>query len=294
VVFSHGYGHSSYSWQEHARRAAAELGVIAVAMDGRGLHILDTEKKPGIPNTAGWPVQQAAEDGIAAAQMFEAACPTATTIVNYGVSLGGNTSGIMAAAGAKRADGTTPLFDWWVDIEGVNNLIETYMEARAASPSAAADIEEQTGGPIESNRDAFTARTNVLRAADMKAAGLKGVVLVQGVDDGLVPYNQSQEMFHALSAVGIPAQYFTVTLKSDESERETTGTGIVGSRIDPAYRSPLAGHTSEMSTTHIVSVTGFERLDAIFAGAPPACTRLYWVDGQVGGAPAADDPRYAC
>ncbi|MDQ1443583.1 MAG: hypothetical protein QOI20_47 [Acidimicrobiaceae bacterium] len=287
VVFSHGYGHSSYSWQQHVARVARDLHVVTIAMDGRDLHILSTEKAPGIPNTAGWPVTSAAADGITAAKLFQAACPTIGTIVNYGVSLGGNTSGIMAASGATRIDGT-PLFDWWVDIEGVNNLIETYFEARGASPAAQADIEEETGGSFESDPAPFQARTNVLHTQDMKAAGLKGVVLVQGVDDGLVPYNQSQEMFDALNAVGIPTQYFTVTLKSDQSEAETTLSGTVGKKVDPSYRSPLAGHTSEMSTTHIVSLTGFDRLDAIFAGHPPACTRLAVVDGQVGSTPNVD------
>lgn len=287
VVFSHGYGHSSFSWQEHAARVARTLNVVAVAMDGRGLTFLETEKRPGIPNTAGWPVRTGAEDGIAAAQRFEAACPTVDTIVNYGVSMGGNTSGIMAAAGATRADGS-PLFDWWIDVEGVNNLAETYLEARLASAGATRDIEAETGGPIDQRPDEFTSRTNVLRADDMKAAGLKGVVLVHGVDDGLVPHNQSQEMFAALTAIGIPAQFFVVTLKSDESERETTATAIVLNHVDGNYRSPLAGHASEMSTTHIVSVTGFERLDAIFGGAPPACTRLVVTDGQAGSTPMPD------
>jgi hypothetical protein len=209
------------------------------------------------------------------------------------VSLGGNTSGLIAAAGATRADGS-PMFDWWVDIEGVNNVMETYMEARAASPSAAADIEEETGGSIDEKPEEFQARTNILRVADMKAAGLKGVVLVQGVDDGLVPYNQSQEMFDALAAGGIPAQYFTVTLKDDTSEKETTLSGAVVGSADRTYVSPLAGHTSELSTTHIVSTTGFARLNAIFGGHPPECTRLFWVDGQAGGAPDPADPAYAC
>jgi len=284
VVFSHGYGHSSLSWQEHAARVARTLNVIAVAMDGRGLTILPTEKRPGIPNTAGWPVKTAAEDGIAAAKLFEAACPTVDTIVNYGVSLGGNTSGIMAAAGATRADGS-PLFDWWVDVEGVNNLIETYLAARAVDPTARAAIEAETGGPIESEQDGFTSRTNVLNVEAMKAAGLKGVVLVHGVDDGLVPINQSQELFAALTAAEIPTQFFVVTLKSDESERETSGTGRVFNNVDSSYRSPFAGHASEMSTTHIVGVTGFERLDAIFAGQPPACTRVVVNDGQAGSTP---------
>jgi hypothetical protein len=47
-----------------------------------------------------------------------------------------------------------------------------------------------------------------------------------------------------------------------------------------------------LSSTNLVSQSGFERLDAIFAGRPPACTRVFWVDGQRGGAPAADDPAH--
>lgn len=304
VVFSHGSGHSSYSWKHHLTRVAAELNVITIAVDGRGLIFNGGYKADGVtPDTDGWPVEAQAEDGIAAAKRFEAACPTATTIVNYGVSMGGNASGIIAASSEERSDGVTPLFDWWVDIEGVNNLIETYFEARAAAPSSALEIEAETGGPIETVGPApFIERTNVLRVNDMKAAGLKGVVLVHGVDDGLVPNNQSTEMFAALNAAGIPAQFFVVTLKDDDTlanDRDTTGTGYVGKPVmvgalGEEYNSPIAGHASEMSTTHIVGMTGFERLNAIFDGAPPECSRLYWVDGQLGGAPDADDPAYAC
>jgi cephalosporin-C deacetylase-like acetyl esterase len=91
VVFSHGHGHSSYSWQEHVARTARELGVIAVAMDGRDL-VLDWNnlKAPGIPSSDGWSVKSAAEDGIAAAQLFEAACPTVHTIVNFRWDHGGH------------------------------------------------------------------------------------------------------------------------------------------------------------------------------------------------------------
>jgi acetyl esterase/lipase len=287
VVFSHGYGHSSYSWQHHLRRVANELGVIAIAMDYRGLRFVGM-KGNGVPDTRGWPVQAGAEDGIAAAQYFQRNCPMATTIVDYGVSMGGNASGIIAATPAKRADGKTPLFDYWIDIEGATSVIETYLTARAIVPgnatgkNAAEDIERETGGPLEANGDAYRVRNVVTRAPDIKAAGIRGVVLVQGVDDGLVPYNQSQEMRTALQAVGVPTQYFSVTQKSEQSERETTLSGAVAGAVRPDYRSPFSGHTSEMSTTHIVSVTGFERLTAIFNGVTPTCTKEYMVDGQEG------------
>jgi acetyl esterase/lipase len=295
VVFSHGYGHSSYSWQEHLRRTAAELDVIAVAMDYRGITFLSTEKAPGIPDTRGWNVSAGAEDGIAAAQYFEDECNITGTIVNYGVSMGGNTSGLMAAAGATRSTGD-PLFDYWIDIEGANAVAETYTGARILAPfnafaaNAQTDIEAEMGGTFEARTSTYLEWSNITRADDMKAAGLKGVVLVHGVDDGLVTYDQSVTMRALLNAAGIPTHMFTVTLKSPESERETTATGYIGGAIDPTYRSPLAGHASEMSTTHIVSVLGFERLAAIYAGTKPDCTREYVVDGELGQLPPADIP----
>lgn len=291
VVFSHGYGHSSKSWLHHLRRVANELDVITVAMDYRGITILTTEKAPGIPDTQGWDVTKGAEDGIAAAQYFEDHCEL-DTIVNYGVSMGGNTSGLMAATDVRRGNGD-PLFDYWIDIEGAANVTETYTGARILAPfnafaaQAQSDIETEMGGTFEQQPATYLEKSVVTRTPDMKRAGLKGVVLVHGVDDGLVTYDQSVQMRAALRAVGIPTQMFTVVLKSDESEAETTLTGYLGTQLDPDYRSPLAGHASEMSTTHIVSVTGFQRLAAIYNGDVPTCTHESVVDGQLGTPPPA-------
>jgi pimeloyl-ACP methyl ester carboxylesterase len=287
VVFSHGYGHSSYSWQHHLRRVAAELDVIAVAMDYRGITFLSTEKAPGIPDTRGWNVSAGAEDGIAAAQYFESNCNTIDTIVNYGVSMGGNTSGLMAAADADRSDGS-PLFDYWIDIEGAANVTETYTGARILAPvnafaaGAQADIEAEMGGTFEQRPLTYLNESVVTRVADMRASGLKGVILVHGVDDGLVTHDQSVQMRAALNVVGIPTQMFTVALRDAQSERETTLTGYLGNELDPNYTSPLVGHASEMSTTHLVSVTGFQRLTALFGGQTPDCLREHVVDGQLG------------
>lgn len=287
VVFSHGYGHSSYSWQHHLRRVAAELDVIAVAMDYRGLTFLSSEKAPGIPDTRGWNVSAGAEDGIAAAKHFEGSCNTIDTIVNYGVSMGANTAGLMAAAGATRTGGA-PLFDYWIDIEGAVNVSETYTGARILAPfnafaaQAQTDIEAEMGGTFETRTATYLERSVVTRVGDMKAAGLKGVVLVHGIDDGLVTHDQSVQMRALLNGVGIPTQMFTVALRDAQSERETTLTGYVGGQLDPNYTSPLVGHASEMSTTHLVSVTGFQRLTALFGGQAPDCTREHLVDGQLG------------
>jgi hypothetical protein len=275
VVFSHGYGHSSYSWQDHLRRVSEQLDVITVAMDYRGLTFLPGELAPGIPETRGWPVRKGAEDGIAAAQWFAASCRTARTIVNFGVSMGGNTSGLIAATSAARPGRPgIPLFDYWIDVEGATNVSETYLEARALAGSgnafavqAQADIEQEMGGTIEQQPAQYREETVVTRAADIAAAGVKGVTLVHATNDGLVGTDESQEMRTALEAVGVPTQLYQVIGRGG-CEDDTALTGYAGQRTG------LAGHASETSTTQPVMRTAFDRLQAIFAhpSDPPTST----------------------
>lgn len=284
VVFAHGYGHTAESWRAHLGRVADKLGVITVAMNYRGQ--IDTPAWPR-PTSRGWQVQEGAEDSIQAAQVFERMCPMAKTIVMYGVSMGGNTAGLAVAAGAKRRSGQ-PLFDYLFDIEGAVNVTETYFEARGLAASgnefavnAVEDIEREMGGPFESKSDTYLERTVVNRVDDIKAAGLKGVVMVHGVDDGLVGYNQSPEFLLRLRAAGIPVDFWTAVTRGEKSESGTTLDGYVTSFI-PGFESPFAGHASEVSETHIVGMAGFERLTALFAkNERPAC-RTGVLDGTTG------------
>lgn len=119
---------------------------------------------------------------------------------------------------------------------------------------------------------------------DIEASGIKGVVVVHGVDDGLVPYNQGREMATLLANSGIDTDMYTVGRKSPESESETTASGHVMSNVDPNYRSPLAGHASEKSKTHIVMVTAFERLWSLVDDGqePGGPYREFFVDGEAG------------
>ena len=284
VVFSHGYGHTSASWEHHLRNAANDLGVIAVAMDYRKTEIFPREGD--VPTSRGWRVAEGAADGIAAAQQFEAACPGLGKIVNFGVSMGGNTSGLMAAEGATRADGVTPLFDYWFNIEGATNVTETYHEATAAAPvnayaaNAKKDIEDEMGGTFAQVPEVYRERSVVTRADDIKASGVKRVVLVHGLDDGLVPYNQSREMAAALLAADVRYDFYTVSRRSAESERDTTISGTVLSNFDPTYTSPLAGHASERSTTNIIMRLALDRLTSLYLGEDnPKCIREIHVDG---------------
>ena len=285
VTFAHGYGHTSASWTEHLRNAARDLGVIAVAMDYRGTTIVP--RHGDIPSSRGWRVAEGAQDTIAAAQMFEAACAGLGTITNFGVSMGGNTSGLIAAAGATRADGS-PLFDYWINVEGATNVIETYFEARTLAPAnataanAVADIEEAFGGTFEEVPEVYQERAVVTRADDIAASGVRNVIMVHGVDDGLVPPNQTREMATVLRREGVPTVVTTVTFRDEQTEQDTTITGYAGGQLDPDYRSPLAGHASERSTTHMVMRSALGDLASIYTAAWTDCDGEWHLDGVTG------------
>lgn len=275
VVMFHGNHNDSCSWRNHLRQAA-ERGAVAVAMDYTGQGTQD-----GIENW-GWFVNEGAADSIAAAKLLLAKYPSITRVIAFGVSMGGNASGMaVASADAVRADGS-PLFDYWVDVEGVNNLIEEYGIVRAIAPGvgaaavALAEIEEEAGGAIEDVPDAYTHLTNLYRAGNGEIK-VKGAIIVNGVDDGLVPTVQSPELASALNASGIPAHLFTVLLKGDgESGTTATGSFVLGpdaaggpvytAATGQPYESPLAGHGWEGSDTQLVIKTGLDQLWSLLAG----------------------------
>jgi acetyl esterase/lipase len=242
-----------------------------------------------LPESRGWNVMAGAHDTVEAAQFFERKCKTIDEIVVFGVSMGGNTSGLaVALAAEERRSNGDPLFDYWVDVEGAVNVVETYMGARVLAPAnefaanAQEDIEKEMGGTFEENPEAYQERTVVSRIDEIKESGVKGVVLVHGVDDGLVPYNQSREMTTLLAASEIPYDMFTVGRESEETDDDTTATGYVGGQIDENYDSPIAGHASEKSRVHIVMTTAFTQLWGLFKDRAPGPTGEYLVDGEEG------------
>jgi acetyl esterase/lipase len=269
VVFDHGYGHTMESWREHVARTAENLGVIAVAPNYRGQEVPPLGQKT---SSRGWRVAEGAADSIAFAQHFERLCKPGGTNVVYGVSMGGNTSGLVVAAQPKRANGA-PLFDYWVAVEPAVNVSQTYLGASALAPAnafaanAKADIEEAFGGPLTAKPDVYAERTVVNRTDDIAGAGLKGVYVVQGLADGLVTSNQSRELQSLLRARGVPLDMWTAVTRKAGTEPGTTVDGYLPS----GQTSPFAGHASETSTTHVVAVAGFAALDGIYAGGPFTC-----------------------
>ncbi len=283
VVFAHGYGNSSESWRVHLESAARDHGAIAVAMDYTGLG--------PAPDYRGWPARLGARDLRDAALFFLKSCPGIRKTAILGISMGGNMSGLAVAEAAKRSGGR-PLFDYWVDVEGATNLSETFLEATAVSPvnafaaRAAEDIRKENGGTLWEKPDEYRRRTIVLRAADIAASAVRGVTVVHGVDDGLVPFNQGREMAAALAAVGVPTDMFNVVRRAaDENDPEghqqttlsTNVTGPVWSALGLGQY-PTAGHGWEGNPDHPVIKVGFDRLWAILGGAAPGPYREFVVD----------------
>ena len=135
------------------------------------------------------------------------------------------------------------------------------------------------GGPIESQGPVYAQHTVVNRAEDVKASGIKGVVMVHGADDGTVGYNESPEMFGRLVQVGIPTDFFTVARHGDGPSGNTLeDTTTLSGRI-PGYSSPFTGHGGENDPSHHVIGTGFDRLAAlILNGEAPTSYRKFVVD----------------
>jgi hypothetical protein len=230
----------------------------------------------------GWRVAEGAADSIAYAQHYERRCrPTGLNVV-YGVSMGGNTSGLVVAARPQGPDGK-PLFDHWVDVEGAVNITQTYLGARTLAPlnefaaNAQADVEEAFGGPLERVPDVYADRTVVNRTDDIAAAGLRGVTIVHGVADGLVTHDESRQLQALLRARGVPVDVWSAVTRSADAESGTTLDGYAPS----GQTSPFAGHAAETSLTHDVGKAGFAALDRLYSDAPFTCGEKVF-DGLTG------------
>lgn len=279
VVFGHGYSYTDTAWVKHMINAATLDGSIAVTMNYRGLAPLPVDST-GYARSRGWPVAAGAQDLIAAGRYFDATCGPFSKIILLGVSMGGNSTGLAAAAQAKRIDGQ-PLFDYWMGLEGVYNLTELYNQATLVAPSntfaanAKADIEHETGGTFAQVPQAYTDRTVVDQASKIAGSGLKGVYIVHSVEDGEASYDQAQQMTNALRGDGLATDLYSVTRHApgDDQGIDTT--------LSASPTDPNAGHEAEWTTNDIELNTGFDRLTALLVrGEPPPCNRTFMVDGM--------------
>jgi pimeloyl-ACP methyl ester carboxylesterase len=288
VVLGHGYPATAQSMVPLLPGIAQRDDVIAVAMDYHGT--TDLEGPTGT-DSRGWKVAEGAEDSAAATRLFDTTCQSlsSTRFVNsaFGISMGGNMSGLAVSEHATRADGS-PLFEYWFDVAGVTNVPEIYIDATAISllplgaiqttgKNAKADIEAEMGGSPLLHLTTYLNRSPALRASAMKASGLKGVVVAHGVLDGEVTSDQSDQMVAALALAGVPTDYSTSVFKAPETPPGLTLDGdILG--LVPGYASPFAGHVNA-----IVLESALNRLDALYQeGTVPSGLKLTLVDGTLG------------
>jgi hypothetical protein len=281
VVFDHGYSHTMYSWIRHMQRTARTLGVIAIAPNYRGQ--VDTFPAKGLPSSRGWRVAEGAVDTNVAAQLFDKACLKGKGHnVLYSVSMGSNTAGLALAAKPKRV-GNKPLWDEWVNVEGAANVLETYQGARILAPvntfakNASEDIEAEMGGTPEDKMPVYLERSVVTRGADIKASGVKGVVMVHGYADGLVTHDIGRQLAMVLRGQQIPVDFQSWLTRTESTEPGTTLDGYVPT----GQTSPFAGHASETSETHVVGLAGFAALADLYKN-KPVTNRESLHDGMTG------------
>lgn len=254
VVFAHGVGNSvEGAWLGHMEETALK-GAAVVASNFR--------------DNNGFPTLRGAEDTNVAAKAALARFPSVTTVILLGVSMGGSVSGVAIAEGPVRADGSTPLYDYWIDVEGVSNVFETYYQAKAVGHYAAQGLERDAGGSPDQVPAEYARRSPALRAHEMP---LKGAVVIHSVNDGTVPYNQGQEMAAALAAAGVPTEFHTLLRERFDHTEGTTGTGRIfgfAGQEDPSETTGahLSGHAWEGDRESLVMTVAFERLFALLDG----------------------------
>lgn len=257
VVFTHGLHHIvEPHWTQYVERTV-RADTVVVTTNYR--------------NNLEFPVLKGAQDTNAATQMALARFPSIETVYLLGVSMGGAVSGTAITESMKLTPDGSSLYDYWIDIEGVANLFESWLEATLVLPEIASQIEDDAGGtPLEVPQE-YVRRSPALNAQQMKAGGIKAVALVYSVNDGLVPHNQGREMALALITAGIPVNFFLVTRDSDEEPSDTTLTGAFAGLIgigDPndLLGLNLAGHADEAHAAHPNMRVGFEQLELMLDG----------------------------
>ena len=276
LVFAHGYQASSQEWVSHLAQAY-QHGDAAVAMDYHGTNFQTNDV---------WKVREGAQDMIAAAQFFLSSCPSIKRVVMFGVSMGGNSSGLAVAAGARKPDGS-PLFDYWFDVEGVTNLLEEYTGARALAPTgnnlaagAVQAIQDECGGAPESGpavAACYQSLTLVTRAQDIAASGVKAVVMIHAVEDGEVPSDQTRQMSTELRGFGLTTDVYDV-LRRNQGETDSELSLLEYANLPAA--DPFAGHTGESTTHTAVMGTALTLLWNLLGGTYDPITEEHVVDNQ--------------
>jgi dipeptidyl aminopeptidase/acylaminoacyl peptidase len=242
---------------------ADAYGAVAVAMDYRG---------PGR-----WDVPKGYRDLIGATENLKARFPSISRTVIWGLSMGGETTGLAVAA---RPD----LFDYWVDSFGVVDLFQEFA-ALGLYPGVSPNVND-TGNPTGSwiveaaGGTPVTAPATYLTMSPAYHAdtmhGIKRAYISHGIGDLIVQYSQSRLMYANLVANGIPVSLDTVV---------TRGGGVQGPFV-PVAGIPTAP-TPVAPAAHDGAAIGYsaETVAALMSGGEPdsgTAFREWVVDATTG------------
>jgi acetyl esterase/lipase len=273
VVVGHGFPGTASTFASQMQQIATADGVIALSMNYRG-----TDLSTG----QGWRVLEGAQDSIAATKLFDAACGGANFVNSvFGISMGGNMSGLAVSQNAKRSTGA-PLYNYWFDVSGVSDVTETWADAEVISQvplgsvqttgkNALAALSAEFGGTPLTVPGTYLADSPVTRAGLMRASGIQGVEVFHGVDDGEVTADQGAQMAAALVLAGVPTNVYTsvfnypggdngLTLDGDTlgAAYAAVNTAVLMGMLPP-YVSPFSGHVSA-----VVMATALAHLQALY------------------------------
>ncbi|HLE97363.1 MAG TPA: prolyl oligopeptidase family serine peptidase [Candidatus Thermoplasmatota archaeon] len=240
LVFAHGFGDDG-AWFAEALAEAAEQGVLGVAMHYRG-------------EVDAFKVRTGVNDTIAATLAMQRAHPAVERTVIYGVSMGGEVSGLAVAAAPP---GT---YDWWIDGVGVMDLATLWVTA----PYFHEAIEAETGGTPTEVPGEYRARSPLFDVSGIAAQGLTRAYLVYGAADPVVPLEHAERMYKALVDARVPVTYYAVLTTRDWCDPFTCSVPV-----------PLSPAMHEAGWTGVVLDILQERLVGAPEPAEPAVRGVY-------------------
>ncbi|MDQ1712406.1 MAG: hypothetical protein QOE45_1856 [Frankiaceae bacterium] len=185
VVFCHGFGGAANNFDGYLADAS-NRGYAGVSMDYRGAQ-------------GAWKVRTGWRDTVAATQDMKARYPSITTTIIWGISMGGEVSGLSVA---YAPPGT---YQYWVEDAGVENLVEEW----ATVPGFQGAIQAETGGTPADVPQAYVDRSPIAQVAGIAAQGLRRAFVNHAAGDTVVTPTQAQEMSAALVAARVPVSTYT-------------------------------------------------------------------------------------
>ncbi|HEX2066588.1 MAG TPA: prolyl oligopeptidase family serine peptidase, partial [Candidatus Thermoplasmatota archaeon] len=250
VVLAKGLATDATAWRG-LMEDLAEAGALSLAMEYRGA-------------ASAWKVRAAAADTLAATLAVQQAHPEVRRTILYGVSMGGEASGLLLA---RAPPGT---FTHWLAGGGVMDLASEWDVAVSFRPL----IEAEAGGTPAQVPHGYAALSPLAQAPAIAAHGLRRAYLVHGAADTVVPADQADRMAQALARAGVPVSHIVVVSEPGAWVCTPALVACVGTSAPVAPASHEAG----------ASQVALALLRGLVAGRPEpdAPFQRTWVEGGSG------------